>query len=97
MDAQVVPILGLMACVELGIVKRIDNLNNQAILDEFADCFEGIGCFKREHTIQVDPQVRPVINRARRIPISRIEKVKAGLKKRKLAVYLKRLISQHPG
>ena len=47
-DAQVVPILGLKACVELGIVKRIDNLNNQAILDEFSDCFEGICCFKRE-------------------------------------------------
>ena len=80
-DAQVVPILGLKTCVELGIAKRIDNLSNQAILDEFADCFEGIGCFKREHTIQVDPQVRPVINRARRILISRIEKVKAELKR----------------
>lgn len=42
-DANVVPILGLDACVGLGIVKWIDNLNNQAILDEFADCFEGIG------------------------------------------------------
>ena len=82
-DAQVVPIVGLKACVELGIVKKIDN---QAILDEFADCFEGIGCFKREHTIQVDPQVRTVINRARRIPSSRIEKVKAELKKWKLTV-----------
>ena len=81
------PILGLKACVELGIVKRIDNLNNQAIiiiiiiLDEFADCFEGMDCFKREHAIQVDSKVRPVINRARRIPISRIEKVKAELKR----------------
>ena len=79
------PILGLKACVELGIVKRIDNLNNQAIiiiiLDEFADCcFGGMDCFKREHAIQVDSKVRPVINRARRILISRIEKVKAELK-----------------
>jgi len=33
-DANVVPILGLDACVGLGTVKRIDNLNNQAILDQ---------------------------------------------------------------
>ena len=50
-DAQVVPLLGLKGCVELGIVKRIDNF----ILDELADCFEGIGCFAPEHSIQVDP------------------------------------------
>jgi len=80
-DANVVPILGLDACVGLGIVKRIDILNNQAILDEFADCFEGIGCFDREHTIRVDPNVKPVINRARHIPLSRVENVKAELDK----------------
>ena len=34
-----------------------------------------------KHTIQVDPQVLPVNNRARQTPISRIEKVKAELKR----------------
>ena len=80
-DANVVPILGLDACVGLGIVKRIDNLNNQAILDKFADCFEGIGCLDHEHTMRVDPNVKPVINRARRILLSRVENVKAELDK----------------
>ena len=47
-DADVVPILGLEACKGLGIVKRVDTLSNQASLDEFEDCFEGIGCFERE-------------------------------------------------
>ncbi|KAF6036591.1 hypothetical protein EB796_005102 [Bugula neritina] len=42
-DANVVPILGLDACVGLGIVKLIDILINQAVLDEFANYFEGIG------------------------------------------------------
>ena len=46
-DADVVPILGLEACKGLGIVKRVDTLSNQASLDEFEDCFEGIGCFER--------------------------------------------------
>ena len=80
-DADVVPILGLEACQGLGNVKRVDTLNNQASLDEFADCFEGIGCFEREQTIQIDPEVKPLINRARRIPLSRVEKVKVELDK----------------
>ena len=53
------PILGLKVCVKLGIVKRNDTFNNQAILNEFADCIVGIGCFKCEHTIQVDPRETP--------------------------------------
>jgi len=61
-------------------VERIDNPNNQVILDEFANCFE-IGCLDREHIIRVDPNVKPVINRARHIPLSRVENVKAELDK----------------
>lgn len=57
------------------------NLNNQADLDEFADCFESIGCFEHKHTIQVNPEVKPVVNQARRIPISQVEKVKTELDK----------------
>ena len=41
MNAKVVPILGLKACDAQGIVKIINNLNHQAILDEFADSFLG--------------------------------------------------------
>jgi len=80
-DANVVPILGLDACVGLGIVKRIDILINQAVLDEFANYFEGIGPLDCEHTIRVDPNVKPVHNRARRIPLSRFENVMAELDK----------------
>lgn len=80
-DGDVMPVLGLKACVGLGIVKRVDSINNQAVLDEFADCFEGIGCLERKHTIKINPEIKPVINRARRIPISRVEKVKEELEK----------------
>ena len=67
-DANVVPILGLEAFVGLDIVKRADTLINQAVLDDFADCFEGIGCVEREYTVQVDPL------RARHKPLSKVEK-----------------------
>ena len=67
--------------VDADVVPILDTLNNQASLDEFADCFEGIGCFEREQTIQIDPDVKPLINRARRIPLSRVEKVKVELDK----------------
>lgn len=78
-DGSYSPILGLNSSVKLGIVQRVDNLNNQQILDEFADCFQGMGCLSKEHTIQINPEIRPVINRARRIPLSMADKVKAEL------------------
>lgn len=80
-DDDVVPILGLKACVDMELVKRVDEVKAEAILDEFADCFQGIGCFDEEHTIRIDPKVRPVINRARRIPLSMTTRVKAELDK----------------
>lgn len=42
----------------------------RTVFDKFSDCFEGPGCFEREHTIRVNPAVKPVISRARHIPIS---------------------------
>ena len=80
-DGDFPPILGLSTSVELSLVKRIDVVNTQSILDEFADCFQGIGCFSREHKILLDPNVKPVVNRARRIPLSMEDKVKAELNK----------------
>ena len=52
---DVVPMLGLKACVDLELVKRVDSVNNKALLDKYTDCFQGIGCLGREQTIQVNP------------------------------------------
>ena len=78
-DRDSPPILGLAASIKLGLVKRVDTLTTESILDEFPDCFEGIGCLDREHKMVVDPEVKPVVNGARRIPLSMIDRVKAEL------------------
>jgi hypothetical protein len=80
-DDDLCPVLGLKTSVELGIVKRVDTVTTESIIDKFSDCFEGVGCLEREHKIRVDPQVRPVINRARRIPLSMTTRVKSELDK----------------
>lgn len=74
-------ILGQASSVELGVVRRVDSIKTESILEEFSDCFEGIGCLKRNHKIRVNPEVRPTVNRARRIPLSLEGKVKEELDK----------------
>ena len=80
-DGDFPPILGLSSSVNLGLVKRIDVVNTQSVLDEFSDCFEGIGCLDREHKIAINPDAKPTVNRARRIPLSMEDKVRAELDK----------------
>ena len=80
-DGSFPPIIGLASSVRLGLVKRVDTLTTEGILEEFPDCFEGIGCLKKEHKIILDAKVTPVVNRARRIPLAMIDKVKAELDK----------------
>ena len=38
------------------------------VLTRYPDCFEGIGCFKGEYHITLDPKVPPVIHPPRRVP-----------------------------
>ena len=39
-------------------------------MTDYKDCFEGIGCFKGEFHVTVDPNVPPVIHPPRRIPVA---------------------------
>ena len=75
------PVLGLTTCVKLCIVRRVDGVTTEDIISEYDVCFKGIGRLDREHEIKIDPSVKPVVNRARRIPLSMTEKVKAELQK----------------
>ena len=67
--------------MQLGIVERVDTVTTENIVDEYPECFEGLGCLEREHEIRIDPKVKPVINRARRIPLAMTDIVKAELDK----------------
>ena len=51
------PILGIQACEEMGLIKRVMALNKSDKMDifkEYADVFEGLGCLEGEHTIRID-------------------------------------------
>ena len=80
-DDERCPLLGLSSCVDLKLVRRVDSVKTADIIAEFDQCFKGIGCLEREHEIKIDPSIKPVVNRARRIPLSMIDKVKTELQK----------------
>ena len=75
------PVLRLSVSREFNLVKHIGDMAVQCILDGFPDCFEGIGCLKRERHIVVDKKVNPVINAPCRIPLAMTDKVKKVLQK----------------
>jgi hypothetical protein len=88
-------ILGLPSCRALQLVTLNHAMNvarpeeasegdpeeRKKILEEFADCFQGVGCFQGEYSITVDPAVPPVVHPPRRVPISLKEKLKEELDK----------------
>ena len=49
------------------------------VLTQYADCFKGIGCFKGEYHITLDPKVPPVIHPPRRVPEALKEPLKNEL------------------
>ena len=88
-------ILGLPSCralnlVTLNLALNIDDppdiadgdpKEKNVILEEFSDCFKGIGCFEGEYKITLDPDVPPVVHPPRRVPISLRDKLKDELDK----------------
>ena len=50
------------------------------ILDEYRDCFQGIGCFPGEFHIDLKPDAVPVVHAARRIPEALLNKLEDELK-----------------
>ena len=49
------------------------------MLAEFVECFDGIGELKGTYHITLDPEVEPVINSPRRLPIALKDEIKAEL------------------
>ncbi|KAK3087333.1 hypothetical protein FSP39_004790 [Pinctada imbricata] len=80
-----VPVLGLQACKELDLIKRVETvdgscLSTEKIVDKYADVFEGIGRLKGKHHIHIDKSVKPVVHPPRRVPYKMQEKLKTELK-----------------
>nr|XP_054602637.1 uncharacterized protein K02A2.6-like [Nothobranchius furzeri] len=85
-DKSVQPVLGLSACVKLNLVKRVyivstpEAPNDQdSLMEEYKDCFEGLGCLPGQHEICVDKNVPPVVHPGRKIPFALREKLKDEL------------------
>ena len=49
--------------------------DKEELLKDYPDCFEGVGCFKGEYHITLDPTVSPVVHPSRRVPQALQEKL----------------------
>uniref|UniRef100_A0A3Q2DAV3 ribonuclease H n=1 Tax=Cyprinodon variegatus TaxID=28743 RepID=A0A3Q2DAV3_CYPVA len=85
-DANVQPILGLKTCTKLNLVKRVFVVtspgtvnDHDSLMEEYKDCFEGLGCLPGEHKIFVDKSVSPVVHPCRKIPFALRNKLKEEL------------------
>lgn len=79
-------VLGLEACQRMNLIQRIQAMqklesSEGELLTEFNDVFNGIGCLKKEYHIEIDPDVKPVHNYARKIPLALQERVKTELQR----------------
>lgn len=71
------PLLSAEACVQLGVIKiqnvdevKVLRMSCEEIVNEYSDVFEGDGCFDGEFKIEIDEMVKPVQQKARRIPVA---------------------------
>ena len=76
------PILGLRASQEFGIIKIVLNVTDttQSIINQYPTLFKGLGCLKIPYKIQVDTTVPPVIVPLRNQPAPLRERLKQALK-----------------
>ena len=82
-----IAILGCKACIELDQVRRVsvdtvaenDVLTEEKMRAQYSDVFTGLGEYEKEYHIEVDSNVTPVIQRCRKVPYARYDKLKHTL------------------
>lgn len=80
------PILGLQACIELGLIKKINTVTNmfsnkEQFVKNNNEVFQGMGLFPDKYQIKVDNNVEGIIKPPRRLPQTLLSKLKVELKK----------------
>ena len=75
------PILGLKTSNDLNLIRRINEVNKSNIMDEFSDCFGELGTLQEKYYIVTDPNVPPVIDACRNVPIPLRDRLKKELKR----------------
>ena len=85
-DVSKQPILGLTACVQLGLLKRctpcIDSVlckNTHDLVEKHRMVFEGVGKFNKQCHLSLKPDAVPVQHPPRRIALALKEKLKTKL------------------
>lgn len=81
------PILGLQACTDLGMIKRVCEVKSKScepktILSDpkYNSVFKGLGCIKgAEYDAKMNPDVKPVVNPPRRVPHTMLKTLKEAL------------------
>lgn len=53
--------------------------DHDSLMEEYKDCFEGLGCLPGKHKIRVDESVSPVVHPCRKVPFALREKLKEEL------------------
>nr|XP_022902184.1 uncharacterized protein K02A2.6-like [Onthophagus taurus] len=78
---NVTPILGLSACIDLNLIKRIDllNVSSEAFVKQNKDVFEGLGTFHDLCKIEIRNDAKPVVNVPRRVPLAIKDRLKQTL------------------
>lgn len=89
---NVMPLLGLQAVLDLGMVKRLDHihlknenrptcvgLSRQEIVNQNTELFEGLGKLPGRYKIELKNDAHPVIKPSRRIPIALRDKLKGAI------------------
>ena len=82
-DTRSTPILGLKTSSNLNFVKRVMkvDIHAQDYFESYGDCFGELGTLPGVHHIVTDPNVPPVVNTPRRIPISMMDPLKRELQR----------------
>lgn len=79
----VIPILGHEACEKLGLIKKLEILDNgsdlENFLNKYSGVFEGLGTFPQKYKIEVDSSSIPTNKPPRRVAFALMEKLKHKL------------------
>lgn len=93
-----VPILGLKTCIDLDLIKRVDNVDKTVCIKKFSEelncllkknefIFQGIGCLKKPYKIELKDGAIPKVHPIRKIPFAlqaKLKNVLSGLEKQKI-------------
>ena len=81
-DSVGVPLVGLQSAQDLGLIKQVGSITTNGyenVIRTYQDVFKGLGCLQGHHSIDIDPNVRPVVHPCRKVPFSVRKRLKKEL------------------